>query len=73
MHAKWILTFAQTYVNNTHEGIHVFLVPIRDENMKEKNGVLIHDMGMKLGCNGVDNAKLWFKNIRIPARYLLSK
>jgi len=29
-------------------------------------------MGMKIGLNGVDNAALWFDNVRIPAANLLN-
>jgi acyl-CoA oxidase len=29
------------------------------------------DMGHKMGCNGVDNGKLWFNNVRTPREYLL--
>jgi acyl-CoA oxidase len=36
-------------------------------------GVYIEDMGMKQGCNGVDNAKIIFKNVRIPREGLLNK
>lgn len=34
-------------------------------------GVTIHDMGHKMGCNGVDNAKLAFNNVRVPRSALL--
>jgi acyl-CoA oxidase len=30
-------------------------------------------MGYKMGCNGVDNAKLWFDNVKIPAENILNK
>lgn len=36
-------------------------------------GVSIHEMGLKFGCNGVDNAKLSFDNVRIPEDNLLNK
>lgn len=31
------------------------------------------DMGHKIGCNGVDNAKLAFRNVRIPRSQLLDR
>ena len=34
-------------------------------------GVTIHDMGHKMGCNGVDNAKLSFDRVRVPREGLL--
>jgi hypothetical protein len=31
--------------------------------MKPSKGVRIEEMGVKFGCNGVDNAKLWFDHV----------
>jgi acyl-CoA oxidase len=67
------VVFAQTYVNDVHEGIHAFLVRIRNEDMTICTGVTIKDMGKKLSCNGVDNACLGFHYVRIPADNLLNK
>merc|ERR1719193_2627303 len=33
VHAKWIIVFAQTYVHGKHEGLHTFLVRMRDDKM----------------------------------------
>ncbi len=41
--------------------------------MKACEGVTIHDMGMKMGLNGVDNGKLIFNNVRIPREAMLNK
>ncbi len=73
VHAKWACVFAQTSVNGKDEGIHVFLVRIRNEDMSVAKGVRIDEMGYKMGCNGVDNGKLWFDNVRIPADAILNK
>lgn len=35
-------------------------------------GVQIHDMGHKMGLNGVDNAKFFFDNVRVPRENLLN-
>lgn len=35
--------------------------------------VRVEDMGHKLGLNGVDNAKLFFDNVRVPRENLLNK
>ena len=35
-------------------------------------GVQIHDMGHKMGLNGVDNAKFFFSNVRVPRENLLN-
>ena len=53
-------------------GIHGVLVPIRDKNLKEVPGSNIHDMGHKMGLNGVDNAKFIFENVRVPRENLLN-
>lgn len=39
--------------------------------MRPCSGVRIEDMGHKMGCNGVDNGKLWFEHYRAPRAALL--
>merc|ERR1719285_550035 len=73
VHAKWIIVFAQTYVHGKHEGLHTFLVRMRDDKMQIQPGVRIEDMGMKMGCNGVDNGKIWFDKVKIPRTAMLNK
>jgi acyl-CoA oxidase len=46
---------------------------MRNEDMTVCPGVIIHEMGYKHACNGVDNAKIFFKNVRIPASGILNK
>lgn len=41
--------------------------------MKACKGVIIDDMGMKIGLNGVDNGKLSFSNVRVPRESMLNK
>ena len=53
-------------------GIHGVLVPIRDKDLNVIPGVQIHDMGHKMGLNGVDNAKFFFDNVRVPTENLLN-
>ena len=36
-------------------------------------GLTIHDMGIKMGLNGIDNAKISFDNVRVPRENLLNK
>ncbi|KAF9974847.1 hypothetical protein BGZ73_001662 [Actinomortierella ambigua] len=73
VHAKWCIVFAQTFVGGKDEGIHAILVRIREEDMTPSKGVRIEDMGVKFGCNGVDNGKLWFDHVRVPADNLLNR
>ncbi|KAI8580593.1 hypothetical protein K450DRAFT_236375 [Umbelopsis ramanniana AG] len=73
LHAKFAVVFAQLFVDGKNEGVHAILTRIREEDMTPSEGVRIEEMGVKFGCNGVDNAKLWFKNVRVPAENLLNK
>ena len=71
-HANYSVVFAQTIVNGKTEGVNSFIVPIRDEQMRPCKGVMIEDMGVKLGLNGIDNARLMFNHVRIPRTYMLN-
>eukprot|EP00475_Leptophrys_vorax_P039299 TRINITY_DN7077_c0_g1_i1.p1 TRINITY_DN7077_c0_g1~~TRINITY_DN7077_c0_g1_i1.p1 ORF type:complete len:618 (-),score=136.99 TRINITY_DN7077_c0_g1_i1:615-2258(-) len=73
MHANYAVVFAQLHVNGKHEGVHVFLVRIRDDNGKAMPGVRLLDCGTKSGLNGVDNGRIWFDNTRIPRKNILDK
>ena len=70
-HAHWAIVFAQLIIKDESYGVHGFLVPIREKDLKVKPGVTIQDMGYKIGLNGVDNARLWFKDVRVPRENLL--
>jgi len=72
-HAHFAVVFAQTFVNNKHEGVHAFLVKIRNEHLQQLEHVTIQDMGHKMQNNGVDNALLRFNKIRVPWGNLLNK
>ena len=57
-----------------NEGVNAFLVPIRESVAgKQLPGVSIRDMGIKFGANGVDNAILRFKDVRIPRINMMNK
>lgn len=72
VHAHYAIVFARLIHNNVDEGLHGFLVNIRDEkSLSVKDGCKVWDMGYKIGLNGVDNAALWFNNVRIPRLNLL--
>lgn len=73
MHAQYCVVFAQTIVDGKNEGIHGFLVQIRDlETHRICPGVRVEDMGYKFACNGVDNGKLWFDHVKVPREALLN-
>jgi acyl-CoA oxidase len=65
--------FAQLIVAGECHGVHVLVVPIRDENGNVCDGVRIEDCGEKMGLNGVDNGRLWFDNVRVPREALLNR
>jgi len=71
-HAQYCVTFAQMIIDGKNYGPHGFLMRIRNDDHSICKGVRIEDMGHKLGCNGVDNGKLWFDNIRLPREALLN-
>ena len=72
-HANYAIVFAQTIVNNKNEGINAFLVRIREDDGSTSKGVTIDDMGHKMGMNGVDNARIIFRNVRCDSNSLLNK
>ena len=41
--------------------------------MKPCKGVMIEDMGIKIGLNGIDNARLMFDNVRIKRENMLNR
>ncbi|ESO87713.1 hypothetical protein LOTGIDRAFT_127454 [Lottia gigantea] len=73
VHAKHCIVFSQLIVDGKNHGIHGVLVQIRDDNLKVMKGVRVEDMGYKMSGNGVDNAKLFFDNVRVPRENLLNR
>src|SRR4051812_1212570 len=71
-HAELAVVFAQLEVGGTSEGVHAFVVPIREDG-EPCAGVRIEDDGRKLGLNGVDNGRLWFDGVRVPRTALLNR
>lgn len=63
----------QLNVGGVDRGIHGILVQIRDDDLKVVPNVRVEDMGHKMGLNGVDNAKLFFDNVRVPRENLLNR
>lgn len=73
LHSNYSVVFAQLLKDGNNEGVHAFLVRIRDQNKKPVPGVTLEDMGAKLGLNGLDNARISFENLRVPRTALLNK
>ncbi|KAI9292564.1 acyl-CoA oxidase [Neoconidiobolus thromboides FSU 785] len=73
-HAKYAIVFAQLEVKGKQEGIHCFIVKIRDgPNNEICPGVTIREMGNKIGLDGVDSAVLKFDHVRTPRINLLNR
>ena len=54
--ATHAIVYAQLYINRIHWGLHGFVVPIRNpETLLPYEGVILGDMGEKIGVNGADN------------------
>src|SRR5205085_9320774 len=65
--------FRSLITGGERRGVHVLLVPIRDERGRPCAGVRIEDCGLKGGLNGVDNGRLWFDQVRVPRDALLDR
>ncbi|WP_122816166.1 acyl-CoA dehydrogenase [Nocardioides pantholopis] len=72
-HARVAVVFAQLELDGSSEGVHAFVVPIRDEDGNPLPGVRIEDDGLKMGLNGVDNGRIWFDRVRVPRDALLNR
>jgi acyl-CoA oxidase len=72
-HGRVAAVFAQLIVGGEGHGVHVLVVPLRDEKGRIVDGVRIEDCGEKMGLNGVDNGRIWFDNVRVPREALLDR
>lgn len=72
-HAGMAAVFAQLITEGTSQGVHCFLVPIRDEHGADLPGVTTYDDGLKGGLLGVDNGRIVFDQVRIPRENLLNR
>ncbi len=65
--------FAQLIVGGESHGVHTFVVPLRDDDGRVKEGVKIEDDGEKLGLGGVDNGRITFHHVRVGRDALLNR
>ena len=72
-HGTMAAVFGQLVVDGENHGIHVVLVPIRDQVGADMPGVTTGDHGHKGGLLGVDNGTLAFDRVRVPRRMLLDR
>ncbi|XP_013380752.1 peroxisomal acyl-coenzyme A oxidase 3-like [Lingula anatina] len=73
--ATHAIVFAQLYTpDGKCHGLHSFIVQIRDsKTLLAMPGIMVGDMGEKLGLNGIDNGFLAFNNVRVPRENLLNR
>ena len=63
------LVFANMIIDGKSQGVHSFIVKIRDENLKLLPGVEAGDIGPKFGFYSKDNGYLILHNVRIPSKH----
>ena len=65
--------YAQLIIDGKEHGVNVFIMQIRDENHLPLQGVVLGDLGVKMGDNANDTGFMSIDNVRIPRTHLLSK
>lgn len=72
-YARRAVVFANLLIDGQNYGIHVFLVEIRDIKGELLPGIMVGDIGPKLGLNGIDNGWCLFRRMKIPYDGLLDR
>lgn len=75
LHGEMMVVFAQLKMSpeGERQGVHAFMVPIRDKAGNAKPGVKIEDCGHKVGLNGIDNGYLSFEKVTVPYDSMLDR
>merc|ERR1711871_344775 len=67
------VVIADLRIAGKSHGPHAFLMDLRDDSGKLMPGIRIEDMGSKTVANDLDNARVWFDQVRLPKDSLLRK
>ncbi|XP_033226187.1 peroxisomal acyl-coenzyme A oxidase 3-like [Belonocnema kinseyi] len=68
------IVFAQLISLEVCHGLHAFIVPVRNpKTYLTYPGIIVGDLGEKIGLNGIDNGFIMFNNYRIPKDNLLNR
>lgn len=65
--------YARLIVKGEDYGVKTFVVPLRDSNHELNPGVVVGDIGAKMGRDGIDNGWIQFSNVRVPRFFMLQK
>jgi acyl-CoA oxidase len=72
--ANHVICMAKLIIGGEDKGPHAFVVRIRDARTHAPlAGIIVGDIGTKLGYNAIDNGFLRFDHFRIPRRAMLMK
>lgn len=68
------VVYARLIVKGKDYGVKTFIVPLRDvSSFQLLPGIVIGDIGKKMGRDGIDNGWIQFKQVVIPREYMLSR
>jgi alkylation response protein AidB-like acyl-CoA dehydrogenase len=67
------VVIADLRVAGRSHGPHPFLISMRDDAGQLRQGIRIQDMGTKTVANDLDNARVWFDQVRVPTNALLNR
>lgn len=65
--------YAQLWIDNKKYGVHVFMVQLRDEEMRLLPGVTVGDIGSKLGEPSIDIGYLKLDQVHLPLNCMMAK
>ncbi|ORZ14680.1 hypothetical protein BCR42DRAFT_461358 [Absidia repens] len=72
--ATHTVVISQTVINGKNVGLNWFVVQLREKTSgKTMPGVIVGDIGSKVGHQGVDNGWIQFRQLRIPRSNMLAK